>query len=286
MEKNFYELGLKAKKFFLYDAAIKFLKKSAESKNPAAMYELGDIFQNEMYRFAHLYKENEGVAQNNVEALKWYERAAAEGFKKSFIKIALMYKDEEDIERDEKKSKKYFKAAVESYTLEAESGNGFSMKILGDIYENYSFREKLNYGEYPMRKNNQSDKWYKMAFKVLKNISEKNIDAMFEIANMYFYGKGTKADAKKAMEILEKISEIGGDDEKIIAYKKIAEIFDFNRNSEEKIKFLKKAADLDDIEAIRILVSIFRKEKNISEAEKLLKKSDEIQENFLNSVRE
>ena len=48
--------------------AFKWVKKSAENKNPSGMLQL-----------AQCYENGDGVTKNSEEARKWYERAAAAG---------------------------------------------------------------------------------------------------------------------------------------------------------------------------------------------------------------
>ena len=280
-----YELGLKAKKYFLYELAIKYLKEAAEMGSAAAMYCLGNIYEDEMFDLGHLYKENEGINRNELEALKWYKCAADKGYREAFIKISVMYLiGDDDIEYNEKEAKKFFNLVLKSYKREAEMGNGFAMKAIGDIYENYYFAENLATGVIE-RRNTQSPRWYKLALNVLKKLADNNTEALFQIADMYRFGKGVRENENETIKFLKKAAEIGNNDEKITAYKKIARIYEYNKRGEETIKWLIKAANLDDIEAIRELNYIYKMGKlvkqNLSEAERWLKKSDDVQAAFL-----
>jgi len=282
-----FELGVKARNIFLYDAAIKCLKKSAELQNSEAMYLLGDIFANDYYNFGHLFKDDEQIKTDDAQALKWYKCAADNGLGKAFIEVAVLSLHEEQYNK--KQAEKFFQAAITTYKNLSENGNIFALKTLAENYEKYYFAESLYTGY--ERKNAHIANWYKMAFSALKKLADRgNIEAKFQISDMIHRGKGMRENIEQSIEILKSVAKSAkSSDDKIPAYRKIAEIiFSEYETKTPAINFYKQAAALGDFISMRELWKIYELgevvEKNISESQKWLKKSEELQKKFLSEI--
>ncbi len=287
-EKNFLKLAVKAKNLFLYDVAIKYLEQAAELGNSEAMYLLGDIFANDYYYFGHLFKDDEQIKTDDVQALKWYKRAADNGLGKAFIEVAVLSLNEEQY--NSKQAEKFFKAAITTYKSLSGNGNIFAMKTLAEIYEKYYFAESLNTGY--ERKNSRIGTCYKMAFSALKKLADRgNIEAKFQISDMVRCGKGTDENIEQSIAILKSVAEIAkNSDDKITAYRKIAEIILSEYETKTSaINFYKQAAALGDFISMRELWKIYELgkvvKKNLSESQKWLKKSEELQKKFFEEIR-
>jgi localization factor PodJL len=92
------------------------LRQAADSKNPAALYELG-------VRFA----EGRGVPQNSTAAAGWFERAAKAGFTPAQFRLAGIMEKGEGVRKD-------LQAAARLYRLAADKGHAKAMHNLAVLY--------------------------------------------------------------------------------------------------------------------------------------------------------
>ena len=269
------ELGMKAKKLSLHDVAKKYFEKAAELGNAEAMYFLG----NEL--------------GDSEQALKWYKQAADKGYKKAFIEIALLYLEVDNLEHNKREADKWFKFAISSNKLSAENGDPYAMLAIANAYDIYNSRKSLNYGGLG-DKNSSANKWYKFAFATFKRLANGgNTEAMFEVSKLLHFGNGTAGNDKESIRWLKKAAEVDDVQVKIRAYKEIADILKFNETSifadksssgDKAVTFYKKAAELGDFDSMRELWEHYKEQKNLTEAEKWLKKSEELQAKFLEAL--
>ena len=59
------------------------------------------------------YRNGEGVAQDHVEATKWYHCAAEQGHIEAQFKLAVMYRNGEGIPQDSAEAAKWYSRAEE-----------------------------------------------------------------------------------------------------------------------------------------------------------------------------
>lgn len=287
--QKFYEVGLQATKLYLYDVAIKYLTKASDLGNADAMYLLGIIYDESNYGFGYeLHKENElSKFSDNEQAFKWYKRAAEKGCKKAFLELALYYLERDNLEYNKRAAKKWLTTAINWNQTAAEKGDPFAMLELAGIYSQYNFTKTLIYGGLP-GKDSLGDKWRKFAFVTFKRLAnEGDVEAMLELSTMFHYGNGTTKSDAESIRWLKTAAEAGDDKIKIRAYQELAYIVKSNADS---ISFSKKAADLGDFTSMRILWNRYKTgkgvRKNLSAAERWLKKSEEIQAAFLANLPE
>lgn len=93
------------------------------------------------------YNTGQGVEQDYEEALKWYRRAAKQNNPSAQYNLALMYENGQGVEKDDKK-------AVELYSLAAEQRHSGGQYNLGAMHANGRGVEQ-DYSE--------AVKWYKLA---------------------------------------------------------------------------------------------------------------------------
>ncbi len=75
-----------------------------------------------------MYQQGLGVPQSNVEAVKWYRRAAESGHERAQQNIGVMYEQGAGVPQD-------FSEAANWYRKSAEQGNVFAKINLGVLYE-------------------------------------------------------------------------------------------------------------------------------------------------------
>jgi hypothetical protein len=282
--RNFYDVGYRAKNLFLYDVAIKYLEQAAALGNVESMIELGDIFCGSGV-FEDLHKPEEIIQSDNSKALKFYSKAAEKNYATAFNRLALMNLNECNVEE----TYKYFQLAIETYKEKLDSGfNAFTLKTLAKAYEDLYFVE-------PDKRKSKKLlqkflEYYRLAFGMLENLAgEGNIEAFFELGEMYRVGNFMEKSYFNAIKKFEDAAKLGSTDDKIRAYINIAFICKSKENYNQFIGYIKKAAELGDFFAMRQLWKIFERaefvEQNLSESDKWLKKSEEIQSEFLKALK-
>mgnify|MGYP002624494497 CR=1 FL=1 len=277
---NFYEIGCRAKNLFLYDVAIKYLEQSAALGNVEAMIKLGDIFYG-AGSAEDLHKPKEIIQSDNSKALKFYSQAAEKNYAPAFNRLALMSLNECNVEE----TYKYFQLAVDAYHEKLNSN--FDVFTLNDLAKAY---EDLYFVEPDKRKSKKLLQkfleYYKLAFGMLEHLADEgNIEAFFELGEMYRVGNGVAKSHSTAIKMFENAAKLGTTDDKIRAYINIAFICKSDENYNQFIDYIKKAAALGDFFAMRQLWKYYLTGKNFTAAEHWLKKSEEIQSEFVTALK-
>ncbi len=277
--RNSYDIGYRAKNLFLYDVAIKYLKQAAALGNVEAMIKLGDIFYDAGIA-KDLHKPEEIIPSDNSKALKFYSQAAEKNYALAFNRLALIHFNECNVEE----TYKYFQLAVEAYTEKLDSNfDAFTLKELAKACEDLYFVE-------PDKRNSKKLlqkflEYYRLAFGMLKLLAnEGNIEAFFELGEMYRVGNGVAKSHSTAIKMFENAAKLGTTDDKIRAYINIAFIYESDKNYNQFIDYIKKAAALGDFFAMRQLWKYYA-DKDLTAAEHWLKKSEEIQSEFLTALK-
>ena len=71
------------------------------------------------YALGVMYANGKGVGKNEVEAAKWYRKAAEQGYALAQNNLGLMYQFGKGVEKDEIKAIQWFKKAAEQWDLKA-----------------------------------------------------------------------------------------------------------------------------------------------------------------------
>ena len=111
--------------------STEWLAKSAVHGNPRAQYAVGNI--------------NRGDPVSDVEAKRWYEKAAAQGYDKAQNSLGELYYSEKEVFHDCKKALELFRAA-------AKQGNSDAEYHLGEMYGS---------GKCVKRNPKESRRWYR-----------------------------------------------------------------------------------------------------------------------------
>lgn len=204
--------------------AVKWFTKAAEQENAKAEYNLGDC-----------YYYGYGVYKDYGEAEKWYTKAAEQGNAEAQNSLGYYY------EIDELNPKK----AVEWYTKAAEQGLPIAQCNLGICYE---------YGKWVEKNLEEAVKWY------TKAANQEYAKAQYFLGKAYDKGEGVAKNDSEAMKWYLKAVKnnypqaayyygamlLAGDKQKGVT-----------KNIPEGVKYLRKAADLKNLDAIQALVGAY-----------------------------
>ena len=205
--------------------AVKWFTKAAEQENAKAEYNLGDCY----------YYGNGVQYRDREEAVKWYTKAAEQGNADAQNDLGYCYKFGEGVDRNLKK-------AVEWYTKAAEQGLPLAQCNLGICYEN---------GDGVEKNLEEAVKWY------TKAANQEYARAQYLLGKAYDNGKGVAKNDSEAMKWYLKAVKnnypqaayyygamlLAGDKQKGVT-----------KNIPEGVKYLRKAADLKNLDAIQVLV--------------------------------
>lgn len=208
--------------------AVKWFTKAAEQENAKAEYNLGNCYY---YGYGVQYKDR-------GEAVKWYTKAAEQGNADAQNDLGYCYKFGEGVDRNLKK-------AVEWYTKAAEQGLPLAQCNLGICYKN---------GDGVEKNLEETVKWY------TKAANQEYAKAQYLLGKAYDKGEGVAKNDSEAMKWYLKAVKnnypqaayyygamlLAGDKQKGIT-----------KNIPEGVKYLRKAADLKNLDAIQALVGAY-----------------------------
>ena len=217
----------------------------AENENIYAMFEVG--------RYYHLNKVNKKVE----EAVKWYEKAAEQGYPMAQVNLGNMYANGEGVEQD-------YEEAVKWYRKAAEQGYPVAQYNLGIIYANSKGVEQ-NYEE--------AAEWYKKAAEQNYSFAQNNL------GTLYRFGNGVKQDFGEAIKWYKKAAEQGS----ARAQNNLGDMYyngeGVKQNYEEAVKWYRKSAEQGNAAAQNDLGNMYYNgegvKQNYEEAVKWYKKSAE-----------
>ena len=207
--------------------AVKWFTKAAEQENAKAEYNLGNC-----------YYYGYGVYQNYGEAVKWYTKAAEQEYAEAQNSLGYCYEFGEGVDKN-------LKEAVKWYTKAAEQGLPLAQCNLGVCYEN----------------GNGVEKNLEEAVKLYtKAANQGYARAQYYLALSYDNGKGVAKNDSEAMKWYLKAVK---NNYPQAAYYYGGMLLEGNKqkgitkNIPEGVKYLRKAADLKNIDAINSLVGAY-----------------------------
>lgn len=170
------------------------------------------------------------------KAVKWYQKAAEQGFARAQCNLAYMYKNGEGIEKD------YVKA-VEWYRKAADQGYARAQNNLGDMY----------YYAYGVEKD------YKKAMELYRKSAEQGYArAQTNLGYMYRYGKGVITNHSKAIEWYLKAAEQGDEWGQLQLANMYNDQWSAEWDYEKAVKWYQKAAEQGNTEAQYNLGYLYR----------------------------
>lgn len=212
----------------------------------ANMYMIGKGVSQDINKAINLYtdsaKQGHKNAQFNLglicesnkfyqEALYWYIKAAEQEHKDAMFNLANMYQEGKGIPKDMKK-------AIGLYTKAANLGNVKAQSNLGVIFDISNLYESAIY-------------WY------TKAAESKDVDAIFNLALMYYKGRGVNRDVTKAIDLYTQGAKLGH----VRSQYNLAVIYHcgevVTQNIDNAIYWYTQAANLGNVDAQHALGSIY-----------------------------
>ena len=184
------------------------------------------------------YYEGKGVEKNFTEAVKWYKKAAYQGNAKAQEGLAICYDNGNGVEEN-------IKEAVKWYTKAAEQGLPIAQCNLGVCYEN---------GDGVEKNLEEAIKWY------TKAADQGYAKAQYYLGKAYDKGEGVAKNDSEAMKWYLKAIKNNSPE---AAYYYGDMLLNGNKqkgitkNIPEGVKYLRKAADLKNLDAINSLVGAY-----------------------------
>lgn len=208
--------------------AVKWFTKAAEQENAKAQYNLGICYY---YGYGVQYRDRR-------EAVKWYTRAAEQGNADAQNDLGYCYEFGEGVDKN-------LKEAVKWYTKAAEQGLPMAQCNLGVCYK---------YGNGVEKNFEEAVKWY------TKAANQEYAQAQYNLALSYDKGEGVAKNDSEAMKWYLKAVK---NNYPQAAYYYGAMLLAGNKqkgitkNIPEGVKYLRKAADLKNLDAINSLVGAY-----------------------------
>ena len=168
-----------------------------------------------------MYKEGRGVRQDDEEAVKWFRLAAAQEYARAQAFLGVMYRDGRGVRQDDGEAVKWFRLA-------AEQGDAIGQFYLGWMYEN-------GYGV--PKDDEEAVKWYRLA------AEQGNADAQNNLGVMYEKGRGVRQDDEEAVKWYRLAAEQGD----ATAQNNLGLMYEYGRgvrqDDEEAVKWYRLAAE-------------------------------------------
>ena len=208
----------------------------------ARFCELTKEFPHSEYELGKCYYDGKGVEKNLAKALELLQSAINKGNPFAMNFLANSYEDGDGVQKDISK-------AIELYEASLKLGNNNAIFNLANLYdEQNDYVKAIHY--------------YKLAIK------ENDSEAMYNIGLIYLNGnKDIKCDYFKAMKYFKMAAKCGDSDAMI----RIAEIY-YDHGIPKKditkaIKYLKRAIEHNNEEAVDKLYFVYSKMQNINKQE-------------------
>lgn len=122
------------------------------------------------------YALGKATSQNDIEAAKWYRKAAEKGFTIAQYELGIAYDNGKGLKKNYVEAAKWYRKAAEQGFIEAQTNLGYAYQQGQGVKQDYA----------------ESIKWYQKAAK------QGSIDAQFNLGLIYATGKGVPSDAVSA----------------------------------------------------------------------------------------
>ena len=276
-----FEDGVVAYKHGDYTTALRHLQPLAKQGYARAQFHLG-----------FMYDAGHGVAQDDVEAVKWYRKAAEQGDAEAQELLGYMYEMGYGVHQDVIEAEKWYKKAVDQWEPLAEQGNVRAQFYLGCMYlygegvpENpieavkwlrkaaeqgdadaehaalaqYNLGRTYSYYHEGIQKDlAEATKWYKKAVKQWGPLAEQgDLNAQTMLGYMYLSGGGVSEDYVKALKWLRKAAEQGYAEAQFYLATMYAEGRGVSEDYVEALKWDRRAAEQGHAEAQAVLGSVY-----------------------------
>jgi TPR repeat protein len=92
----------------------------------------------EAYKTGLKYYKGEGVKQDYTEAIKWFRKAADQGYAKAQLNIGWMYEKGEGVSQDYTEAMKWYRKAADQGDAEAQSNIGLMYEKGKGVTQDYA----------------------------------------------------------------------------------------------------------------------------------------------------
>ena len=143
------------------------------------------------FKLGEMYANGKGVAKDDVEALKWYRKAAQQRYATQFNHLGAMYYDGEGAPEDAAEAVEWYRKLTEQGSHGRELIQRAQFQ-LGFIYSN---------GEGVAQDHVEAAKWY-------REVAEQgDVKAQYLLGDMYFNGTGVTKDHVEALKWYRKAAQ-------------------------------------------------------------------------------
>lgn len=147
------------------------------------------------YMLAQCYENGYGITKSYPQACKWYEKAYINANNDIYKAFEEKINEELEAVLDKPDNSEITSELIDCVTEAAEGGDVDSQKYLMELYQ---------FGSGCIEANDE-----KVAYWAERAAENGDRDAMYEIGNMYLYGKGDNRNSEKSFYWLEKSAELG-----------------------------------------------------------------------------
>ena len=180
---------VKSEKNSTQKKAFAFFKKLANQERRTALQ------TDAQYMLAQCYENGYGITKSYKQACKWYEKAYINANNDIYEALEEKINEELDAVLDKPDNSEITSELFDCITEAAECGDIDSQKYLMELYQ---------FGSGCIEANDE-----KVAYWAERAAENGDRDAMYEIGNMYLYGKGDNRNPEKSFYWLEKSAELG-----------------------------------------------------------------------------
>ena len=170
---------------------VKRYRKAAEQGQAIAQYNLGVMYANgqdvQLFNPDGYKSYGQGVPLDYTEAVKWYRKAAEQGYAKAQYNLGVMYANGQGVQQD-------YTEAVKWYRKAAEQGKARAQYNLGVMYAN---------GQGVQQDYTEAVKWYRKA------AEQGKVQAQYYLGVMYANGQGVQQNYTGAVKWYRRAAKQG-----------------------------------------------------------------------------
>jgi TPR repeat protein len=227
--------------------AVMWFQKAAEQWHASeAQRAMGDAEYNRaiaQYYLGAMYKDGRGVAQNDVEAVRWFQKSANGGFADAQNKLGFMLMDGRGIGKNDVEAVKWFQEA-------AKQGHNAAQGYLGFM---------LKYGRGVAQNDVQAVKWFQ------KPAEQGYAWVQYELGCMLMEGRGAAQNDVQAVKWFQEAAEQGHAQAQANLGSMLMEGRGVAQNDVEAVKWFQKAAEQGDAEGQNLLGFMFSEGRGVAQ---------------------
>ena len=179
------------------------------------------------YNLGHCYANGEGLGKDAEEAVKWYRKAAEQNVAYAQYNLGTCYAKGDGVAKDEVEAVKWYHKA-------AEQGDAKAQCNLGVYYAN---------GQGVPKDEVEAVKWYRKA------VEQNFAHAQFNLGTCYHFGKGVAKNEVEAVKWFRKAAEQGDADAQFCLGNSYRQGEGVTKDAVEAVKWYHKAAEQNEANA-------------------------------------